>query len=212
MNIDTKRELNETSNIHDQEITSFDKRLNEVTPTKDGGEANQEMTFDKRLNTQETKIDEERINDTMDSFLNKDIWDHLSVEEKMDRCIEVKNYYSNKLQLTENTKIGFYNKNDHCYGYYDSMKRNLVLNTRYFGDGKETLDTIIHEMRHIWQFGRMDLPENQKNDFDKLLTENNQDYILPQDNYRAYQAQPTEMDAMLYSKNEINKYIEGGKQ
>lgn len=64
------------------------------------------------------------------------------------------------------------------------------------GDAAETADTIAHESRHCWQHERADNPETEQ---DYQFKENFDDYVRPEDDYRAYKNQIVESDARDYA-------------
>ena len=51
------------------------------------------------------------------------------------------------------------------------------------GDATETADTIAHESRHCWQHERADNPQTGQ---DQQFKENFDNYIRPEDDFRAY--------------------------
>ena len=58
---------------------------------------------------------------------------------------------------------------------------------------------MAHEMRHAWQHERIKQPEEIQTAFDKALKENFDNYVSPEDNYRAYRSQLVEMDAREFA-------------
>lgn len=82
------------------------------------------------------------------------------------------------------------------YGGYAASNNTIYINRFNMGDAAETADTIAHESRHCWQHERADNPETEQ---DYQFKVNFEDYVRPEDDYRAYKNQIVESDARDYA-------------
>lgn len=88
------------------------------------------------------------------------------------------------------------NANDKLISVYSAY-----INRFNMGDATETADTIAHESRHCWQHERADNPQTGQ---DQQFKENFDNYIRPEDDFRAYKDQIVESDAREYAANVTN--------
>lgn len=133
---------------------------------------------------------------------NPSNWFDLEPEEMAYSINELKIFISDKLNLKNIPSVEFYEKEDlFNYGFYDTEQNYIGLNVYNFDNPIEIANTIIHELRHRWQVERINLPEGLQTDFDKILKFNDENYVAPEDNYRAYWIQPMEIDAREFANN-----------
>lgn len=82
-------------------------------------------------------------------------WDILDEQDKKALCERFAIVLCEKLELEQLPKFKFYsNEEDGNYGFYSSEDNTINLNTKYFYDANETINTLAHEVRHYYQHCR----------------------------------------------------------
>ena len=113
-------------------------------------------------------------------------WDNLSQVEKEQAVEKLRDSIAEDLQLENKPNIAYYNSEDPGdYGGYAASNNTIYINRFNMGDATETADTIAHESRHCWQHERADNPQTGQ---DQQFKENFDNYIRPEDDFRAYKA------------------------
>lgn len=186
-------ELNNKFKIKESEF-NFDKRVELFENNK--LEINKKIfNIDERLSVDNT----DKIKECLKNFV-PEIWFEFDEMEMAKSILDLRNLISKDLQLENPPEIEFYEKNDIFeYGFYSSEKNIIGLNFYNFDNPIEVAKTIIHELRHKWQEKCIALPEDKQNEFDKVLKFNDENYVSPEDNYKAYWMQPMEIDAREYA-------------
>ncbi len=129
-------------------------------------------------------------------------WDNLSQVEKEQAVEKLRDSIAEDLQLENKPNIAYYNSEDPGdYGGYAASNNTIYINRFNMGDATETADTIAHESRHCWQHERADNPQTGQ---DQQFKENFDNYIRPEDDFRAYKDQIVESDAREYAANVTN--------
>ncbi|MDD8048375.1 MAG: hypothetical protein PHH04_02110 [Thomasclavelia sp.] len=190
---------NDTTN-KSLDSNNFDKRL-EHNDLTENAKDNTKQNFDERISGEDKEQIETK--ELFDLFYNG--WDKLSIDNKKDACDALFKEVASELNLNERPELVYKDLVDKDYGEYDFDNNLLLINNQYLNNGVETLKTIIHELRHAWQYQRAELPTSDQTVFDKLLSTNIDCYINPEDNYLAYFIQPMEMDAYKYTEAFIGK-------
>ena len=113
-----------------------------------------------------------------------------------------------KLGLDRVPTLSLYDGDSDDYGRFDSKKNEISINRNQFDDPSETLNTIVHELRHAYQRYRADKLETWE---DNLYNFNYENYIaplsLPGGKYlyiTDYYGQYVEADARAFA----NKFME----
>lgn len=139
--------------------------------------------------------------DEIMQFFAPDIFEYLSGEEKIEVMDKFRDKLAEELQLENSPELRILDLRDEATrGFHDSELNVIAINSNIMQDGGLVLETIVHEMRHGWQRERVALPEELQTAFDKALKENFDNYISPEDNYRAYRSQLVEMDAREFAR------------
>ena len=126
-------------------------------------------------------------------------WDDLPQVEKEQALETLRDHIANDLGIQNKPQIEYYNNPDKSdFGGYAASTNTIYINRFNMDDAKETADTVAHETRHCWQHERADDPKTEQ---DLRFKDNFDDYIQPEDDFAAYQAQPVESDARAYAEN-----------
>lgn len=121
------------------------------------------------------EIDED-IQAVLDKFEDAR-WEQLTKIERIAVIREFADVLSQKLELSNRPEIGFYKGDMEYCGAYKQWDNSIEINSRYFNNPKELVDTIAHEMRHAYQYQRAQLQETQ---VDLMYKCNFENYISPQ--------------------------------
>lgn len=135
-------------------------------------------------------------------------WAVLDGNEQMEAIKELADSIGKELDLQHFAELSVADGENSTYGVYIWEKNEIVLNSRYFDDPKELVNTIAHEMRHAYQHMRAEMLETWE---DVLYQFNFENYInpmpLPAGGYlffTDYQDQYVEVDARVFA----NKFTE----
>lgn len=79
--------------------------------------------------------------------------------EQMEAVKELANVIGNELDLQYFSEMSVSDGKNGAYGIYIWEKNEIVLNSRYFDDPKELVNTIAHELRHAYQHMRAEMLE-----------------------------------------------------
>lgn len=197
-------------NNHQIDAFNFDQRIDSTVGFQDMHNVAEnianEKQFDNRIAENEDEWNEFDFSDLFTlneimQFFKPEIFEQLCTEEKVFVMDMFRDKLAKELQLENPPEIIIADLEDEAmHGYYDHSLNIVVVNTAIMQDGGQVRDTVAHEIRHAWQHERAELPEESQNAFDKALKENFDNYISPEDNYRAYRSQLVEMDAREFAK------------
>ena len=94
------------------------------------------------------------------------------------------------------------------HGFYNSTDNSITLNSQFFDDPVEMVNTLAHEMRHAYQHMRADALETRE---DALYRVNFENYITPRPLpeggwifFYDYEHQYVEVDARVFA----DKFVE----
>lgn len=153
-------------------------------------------------------ISSRSIDDVIGDFKN-DSWATMSEEARKKSINNLANGVIDDLQLTNPPKIVFFYKEPDengrlLYGGYNHGDNIMRINTYALDDGRETADTVAHELRHAWQHERA---ANPQTDEDRAFANNFRpgNYIRSQIDYMGYLRQPVERDARQYAESIVNR-------
>lgn len=146
----------------DAEIDTYDKLISEV------------------FNRFEDELDIDfEINDKLSAILEKfkaDEWKTLDVADKLPVIKEFVNALGKELGLDKIPDILLADDEDDAYGFFDARNNSIVLNSNFFSDASELVNTIAHEVRHAYQHMRADILDTWE---DALYKVNFDNYISP---------------------------------
>lgn len=135
------------------------------------------------------------------SSFEQENWDNLSQVEKEQAAEKLRDSIAEDLQIENKPNIAYYNNEDPGdFGGYAASTNTIYINRYNMGDSAETADTIAHESRHCWQHERAENPQTEQ---DYQFKENFEDYVRPEDDYRAYKNQIVEADARDYASRVV---------
>lgn len=165
-------------NISDQETADFISKEFE-----DAHNVAEFDTYDKLLSEVFNRSEDEisinfSISEKIKSILDKfsfDRWEAMSEEEKINAINELAKVVGDKLGIDKLPKIEI-SDGDDSYGFYDPKNNTIVLNSKFFADPIELVNTLTHELRHAYQYMRAELLETWE---DALYKVNYDNYISP---------------------------------
>ena len=122
-------------------------------------------------------------------------WDVLNDSERANLTNELSRAIGEALGL-DNTPTINISECDDAYGYYDPKNNSITLNNMLLSDPIELVDTIVHELRHAYQYMRADILDTRE---DALYKVNFENYITPI---------PLPEGGWLYFMDYYNQYVE----
>lgn len=197
----SKIESLESNKIDTPDTTfDFDTRISPMDKSHNMENDSLGFNADKRIDKGENFENPFSLEECL-RFFDEDIFSSLSIEEKAFVCDLLCDAMAEKLGIYDKPVVGFFEDQNrgNCGGY--NAEANVIgINVYNIDDGDSIKDTIIHEMRHCWQHIRASLPLEYQNDEDLIFKQNFENYINPEDNYRAYLSQPVEIDARAFAE------------
>lgn len=180
----------EFEKAHDEaEMDTYDKLLSEVF-----NRSEDELHIDFSLS--------DRIVSVLEKFKSED-WGLLETKEQMDVVKDFVKAIGKELQLDKLPGIELMSNEDDAYGFFDATANKIVLNSKYFDNPSELVNTIAHELRHAYQHMRTEILDTWE---DALYKVNFDNYIsplpLPGGGYlffMDYLDQYVEVDARLFA-------------
>ena len=132
------------------------------------GRDESEFTFDFEIT---------RLSEIINKF-KSDAWAAMPENERINVIQEFVKSLSNQLGLEHMPALEFYAGDAGSYGAYSPVNQSISINTRYFDDPKELVNTLAHEVRHAYQHQRAEMPETRE---DWLYKCNFDNYVSPQE-------------------------------
>ncbi len=103
----------------------------------------------------------------------RDTWDSLDDNGKKSLCERFSSILYDKLEIENPPKCIFYfDDEDGNYGFYSKDDNTININTKYFSDANETINTLAHETRHAYQDRRAAIGETYTDELYKCNLEN----------------------------------------
>lgn len=107
------------------------------------------------------------------------------------------------LGIVGRTEVRFFSQDSvngaETLGYFDAARNLVCINNRHLDDPLSIIDTVAHEVRHVWQKERARKKETERDkQFAENLTEGN--YVQYEVNPMGYYNQPVEKDARLFAE------------
>ena len=143
------------------EFDTYDKLLSEVF-----NRSEDEISIDFSLS--------DKIKEILEEF-HFDKWETMSEAERVDSIKELAKAVGDALELDAIPAIDIVDGDD-SYGFYDPKNNTITLNSNYFSDPIELVNTLTHEMRHAYQHMRAEVLETWE---DALYKVNFDNYISP---------------------------------
>lgn len=146
-------------------------------------------------------FEDENLEKILDYF-RPEKWSTLDMDDKRRVIMAFCAYLTVRLDLPQMPKITFYYGSKNEGGGYCPATNEIKINLNFIGDGKETLNTAAHEMRHAYQRERADRRETET---DKLYLLNFQMYVKPElidgkyVNFDVYESQLVEAEARAFA-------------
>ena len=165
------------------EFGSYDRLLSEV--------------FNRSEEELDIKFD---IGDNALTILDKfkaENWNVMDMPERMSAIKDLAKTVGKELGLDKMPELAISNdKNDDAYGSFNPVKNAITLNSNYFYNPVELVDTITHELRHAYQHARAGVLETRE---DALFKVNFDNYISPL---------PLPDGGCLFFMDYLNQYVE----
>ena len=146
--------------------------------------------------------------------LRNDIWEKLSVRERLDILQIVANIEQERLGISAELDVSSKNLSEYTLGQYDYFtdKIYIDLETIKNSSSEEIMNTICHEAYHVYQFKMADVYEKlDEKDRNLKLFEDAKNYAANRINYhrsgKEYLDQPLEVDARDYAIAETAEYF-----
>ncbi len=114
------------------------------------------------------------IMNLLDNF-HFDKWESVSETEKISTIKELAKAVGDALGLENMPTINIVDGDD-SYGFYDPKNNTVTLNSKFFSDPVELVNTLTHELRHAYQHMRAELLETWEDALYKVSFDN---YISP---------------------------------
>lgn len=148
----------------------------------------------------------DELKDAISNF-DSEKWDHMTDGEKIDAINNVKELVSKELGLSIVPETIYFSDNWGANGFYNPYDGSININIEksFMSDSKEMLNTVIHELRHAFQYESAERLETKE---DALFKCNLDNYIDPYKSFYAYQEQYVEADARAYADAFIRFYEE----
>jgi hypothetical protein len=164
--------------MSDQETTDFiTKEFEKAHDEAEAGAIDTLISDVFNRSEDEMNIDFELTDDVVSvlEIFKSDDWETMSTEERMSAVGKLVNVIGKELQLEKIPEVELYEDND-AYGFYDQQYNHIELNSKFFDDPVELVNTVAHELRHAYQNMRADMLETRE---DALYKINFVNYISP---------------------------------
>ena len=164
------------------------------------------------------EIEQDTIANNIDSILllQEDLWQELSVQEKLDVLQIVANIERRYLGIPHELNVGVANIGEHTLGYYNDKKHEIIssFDSLVNDSAAEVLDTICHEAYHGYEHciasTLEDIPEESQNlrlfKDARNYADEFSDYKSNEQDFYDYYYQECEQDAREYAKNAVFDY------
>lgn len=150
-----------------------------------------------------------RINDLFDSgYFSDERWNSASAEERVQMLNSFKNVLNGIYGINVTADIAFFEGEESLCGYYQSSDNKVYLNVNSLTNRsrEEVMNTIVHEMRHAYQYqvindpGSYIVSEETARAWEQNWSDENYiTYDPALDNYDDYYNQPLEADAFGFA-------------
>ena len=172
----------------------------------DWDEVDENPLFDEIYDCYENDINigfeiDEGIRDLLSEF-SSELWDEYSDVEKVGLLNRLADIVGARLGINELPAITIVDGDEEIVGTYFKETNTIELNGKYLGNAKETVNTLMHEMRHAYQEMRAKVGETHE---DMLYRFNFANYISPQSDgyvwalFDDYYNQYVEVDARAFA-------------
>ncbi len=141
-------------------------------------------TYDKLLSEVFNRFEDEfdidfNISDKLSAILKKfrtEDWEAMDIKDKMPVIKELINVLGKELGLDKVVELLISDDKNDVYGFFDARNNTIMLNSNYFDNASELVDTIAHELRHAYQHMRAEVLDTWE---DALFKVNFENYISP---------------------------------
>lgn len=153
--------------------------------------------------------------------LEKETWNALTVQEKLDLLQMICDYECTFVLGCENVKIySGLTSRDTVFGEYSDQTKSFTINEEHlrYGDVEDVVDTVLHEVRHAYQHTWVEmyssLENHIKDEYKNLLpfkqaqsfSEEFDDYCSGEDDFYGYFMQDVEKDSREKKKKRLKEY------
>lgn len=149
------------------------------------------------------------------SNLREEVWETLSIEEKMYTLQTIANIESHYLGLPHELNLQIESLDENVLAHYVDSTHSISLNINYFDDtAHEILDSLCHEAYHAFQHRLVEAYDSVDPEYQNLMIFNNaeqfkeefQHYTRGQDDFFEYFLQGCEETARVYSASAVQDY------
>lgn len=150
--------------------------------------------------------------------LRQNVWETLSVSEKLDVIGTVKNIEMRKFGVNHEVYLDAENISGNAIGTYDHSKQKIVVDIEHLksDSAANVLNTVLHECRHVYQYMIVELYEHTDEQYRNMplfdtaacYREEFEIYISASDDAIGYYLQKCEIDARKYADSACEEYNE----
>lgn len=160
------------------------------------------------------------INDNIDTILllQKEAWQNLTTQEKLDVLQTVANIEAHYLGLPNELNVGASNLREYTLAHYNDMTYTITIDLDHLENDSvyDVLDSCCHEAYHGYQHRLVDAYRAANANSKTLLiyesaAQYEQEFVNYDDGYNdfdSYYTQECEIDAREYAKNAVSDYYE----
>ena len=175
------QDINPTGSMSNEEALSFLDGLFSVDPeNQDLYSIDEESLLAEIFGRYEDEFDfdfelDDEIQTVLDRF-GASKWERMSDSERTEAISDLAAVIGKKLGINEIPEIQFHDSRDGACGAYLPGENKIEINRNTMSDPREVVDTVAHEMRHVYQHQRACLQETW---LDTLYKVNFENYISP---------------------------------
>lgn len=167
--------------------------------------------------TKGTDVNEYTIANNIEvvSNLREEVWETLSIDEKMHTLQTIANIESHFLGLPHELNLQIESLDENVLAHYVETTHSISLNINCFdGSAHEILDSLCHEAYHAFQHRLVDAYDSVDPEYQNLMIFNNAErfknefkhYRRGEDDFIEYYLQSCEQTARTYGANAVQDY------
>ena len=156
--------------------------------------------------------------------LDDEVWDTFDLQEKLDILGIIKNIELKHFGIEREIRLETQKMSQFQLGYYSHEDHTVMINIDYLEKEliENVLDSLLHEMRHVYQFRCIELFDSVDEEYKNMLLftqisimkNESENYVdgTEADKYAQYYSQEIEIDARCYGSERSKFYFEIVKQ
>lgn len=201
------KEIKPILKITDDEVKDYWKDVFSETKSTDNEYLDDELVseiferYESDFDFSNFDIDDS-LQDKMVEFSSEN-WAGLDQTKKLEVMKDFISVLCEKLDVKNVPEIVLVDEDEIMCGLYNQRTNTLELNSNILSDSKETINTLAHEIRHAYQYQRVEVSETR---MDKLYLYNFIGYIEPEEvdghylYFNEYENQLVEAEARAFAK------------